>query len=258
MGMRDRLCIGEDSTAQTCVDQGLLAVWRADNSAFADFPADGIVGLSIDVEISENPFCVFFRRLLDGATNIDPHFSLIFGEEFGELRIGGHDDRMYDGSLTWVRRARMWHGQFWQFEIQRVLVGLEVVDYCESGCRALLASGDPSLAASKEAYNKISSVLRRHANDCQTKSLRFELQNGIVIEFPAEDYIREGDCRPRLGQVGMSQYWGNSYFFGRILFQRYYLAFDWKLQAIGLANLTKYATDKLKNRGTTGDNELKA
>jgi len=257
--MRDRVCLGTDARTEICVDQGFMAAVSQEDQPFRDTPADGIMGLSFNDNTSDVPFSSFFRRVLEDSENVEPHFSMFFGQEAGELRLGGHDESVFEGPLKWLLRAADWQGDFWHFNVRQVLLGSTVVDDCSRGCRVMVASGQSRIGTPHHVYDRLIGLFeatKKAGGDCSSAPLRFEIDKNQAMEFGPKEYVSsEVECMPHVAPIGLEQVWGNTYFFGRIALQHYYMAFDWKHERIGYAPLSQHAMDrtKLKQQTDAGD-----
>jgi cathepsin D len=234
--VRDNVCVGDEGNG-ACVDMSLMAAVKMEDKPFRRMPCDGIVGLGME-GLSQGPMSSYFARLMQGSSNVVPHFGLVFGVDAGELHIGGHNLARIAHPLRWFPVDHPQQG-LWQVAIQAVRVGNSTVDDCRRGCHGVVDSGVSRLGVQANRMPQLqaalTSVLSKH-HSCQGPDLTFDL-GGMSLTLSAQDYAGS-NCQPMLGPLDLEEpEFVGVYTLGALFLRQYYAAFDWENQKVGFAPL---------------------
>jgi len=247
--VRDRVCAGTEGVdGQACVDMAVLAATRMDEKPFRYMPSDGIVGLGL-AGLASSPICSFFGRLLEGSSNVLPHFGIAFSAERGELHLGGHDLAQLAAPLRWFPVDHPEAG-FWQVAIQAVRVGNATIDDCRRGCHGIVDTAVSRLGVQANKMPVMRSALAAVSSElgvCSGPDLTFDL-GGMALTLRAKDYS-DGDCNPLLGALDLQEpEFVGVYALGATFLRRYYAAFDWEERRLGFAPLSTREQPSVRSR----------
>lgn len=239
--VRDKVCMGTDSTGQACATMDVQAAVQLDDHPFSELPSDGIVGLGLNGLAYESDFNIF-EQLVKENPKMMPQFGICFGAGAGELYLGGHDSSKFTGAIQWFPVLHPEDG-FWEVPIQAVRLGAKVIDSCADGCRGIVDTGATLLGVQNSNFEHIRSMLAAaafpgDAGGCTGPDLEFDL-GSLKLSFRVEDYAGTG-CAPQLGPLNLTtpEFTG-VYAFGEMMLRRYYTAFDWAERRIGFAPAAK-------------------
>lgn len=223
--VQDRVCLSATS-GHPCTRTGILVATRMEEMPFGALPVDGIVGLSLQA-LSLAPRFSFLDNLFNDARNVLPQFGLMIGSEKGFLYFGGHP--IPASAIYWFPVRSPEEG-FWQVPIHEVRVGGVVVKDCSQNCTAIVDTSAHRLGVQDL---KIHDALTPQRVDgiCRGPDLEFDL-GGLVVSLGADDYT-DASCRAKVGRLDLTH--PGVVCFGYTVLRHYYVAFDWKNQAIGFA-----------------------
>lgn len=260
--VRDRVCVGEDENPN-CFPLGLIVARTLTDLPFYLEPYDGTVGLGLE-GLSMGPQFNFLNALIGNEQlKLANSFALHLGGEYGgEISFGGYDVNQLSSPLEWVTVAEPENGR-WQVAITAVRVGNNTLQACREGaCRAALDYGSsllnvPSqLASSMEKALEDLSTPGGYGDGCQATAmpdLQLELNGGVTITLPAEDYATQvkpstekgimtgpaRSCKPSLAQHEFSDSSVDGLFvLGEAVMRRYYTIFDGDALKIGFSLAT--------------------
>ncbi|KAH8377087.1 hypothetical protein KR093_003398 [Drosophila rubida] len=213
------------------------------NGSFTGVPFDGILGMgyqSIAVDQVVPPFYnLYAQGLIEEATfgfYLARNASAPSG---GQLVLGGIDNQLFSGNLTYVPVSQP---GYWQFEMVSAVMGGYVV--C-SNCQAIADTGTSLLACPGSAYSTLNQLIGGqlidgdYYVDCATvdslPALSFNL-GGTIFELPAAAYISvfsENDatyCMSSFTYID-SDFW----ILGDVFIGQYYTQFDFAQNRVGFA-----------------------
>lgn len=250
-------------TAEHCAQARVVLAREMTEEPFRKFKFDGVLGLGMEA-LSLNPAFNFFAQM-SRAKHVEPVFAVYLAQDDrvpSEISFGGHDTTRMGGPMQWVPVAAPQHG-YWQVKIKRAFVGSQPVAICEAGdCQAILDTGTSLLGVPKESTQKFHMMLARKLPaggagsgddvDCRQAPgvpLRFELEDGLVVQVEAEDYSRPAPmvvpsktggaptsvCRASLLPIDMPVLGPKVFIWGEPVLRRYYTAYDLGKKQIGIA-----------------------
>lgn len=251
--VRDQICLGEDAEKKPmCFPLAMLLAYDLSDVPFGVEPYDGTIGLSLE-GLSVSPAFNFLGAFMQGHEfALRNNFGLhIGGEEGGEITFGGYDVKKLSNPLEWVTVAEPQEGR-WQVAISAIRVGNNTLQACRDGkCRAALDYGAslfnvPSqLAAGMEQALESLAVPTGYGDGCQVTvmpDIQLVLQNDVVLNLPAEDYVKQiskaprtgilsgpaQSCKPQLAQHQFSEasIGDDVFVLGESVLRRYYTFFD--------------------------------
>lgn len=261
--------VSSEMSASRCIGMNMVTAVKMSQEPFAAFEWDGILGLGLaGLSLSQN-FSFLHRWVASTAAAPQIAFFLNEGDdgEVSEVTLGGHDVARSLEPLVWSPVARQEQG-FWQVEILAVRVGGVELDLCRSGgCYGVFDTGTSHLGVPAPHDKELAALLTVPAIDgdfdCRLAhgpTLEIELA-GINLTLPPAHYMRRmplrpgvrlagmtGDeaaksaasrsgrhCRPKVMPVKLSAPLGPKLFIlGEPILHRYYTAYDWQSQQIGL------------------------
>lgn len=233
--VRDTLCVG---VPQACTNLALLAAIQMDERPFRSMPSDGIVGLGLPA-LTTGPTSSLLGQLFSMAPQVLPQFGIAFGQDQGELHLGGHGLARLAGPLRWFPVDHPDKG-FWQVAIRSVRVGNHTVDNCQRGCHGIIDTGVSRLGIQKHTFPKVKAALvsSRSRGRCVGPDLIFDL-GGMELTLSSSDYSGS-DCKPQVGRLDLDEpEFVGVYAFGGTMLRRYYTAFDWDQHKLGFAPLVR-------------------
>lgn len=173
---------------------GLLLATHEDSSVFSDFPFDGVFGLNRrSVKSGSVDFNVLRHAKRSGALK---HNIVAFwlgdppGTNGGMMAVGGPDQRLYDGKLSWHPVISNPFGN-WMLHLDSLKVG--GVEVCEGGCTTIVDTGTSLLVASHPITRLMDSAVNIKSN-CEGFDHNPDLEfnyNGHELKLEPSDYIIE-------------------------------------------------------------------
>jgi hypothetical protein len=246
-----------------CVQVRVILATEMTEEPFHAFQFDGVLGLGLQ-SLSVDPEFSVLRQMAFLKPQMDTQFGVYVSESDSEpshISFGGHDERYFDGSLQWTNVNEPELG-YWQLRIKSLLVGGIPHPLCIDGtCKGIMDTGTSLLGVPRAAVQDLNWKLARKVHDgsdvidCRVfpgPELIFELEEFNISLGPA-DYSRPAAtkvlnstdnettviCRASMLPVDMGPPMGSKTFIlGEPALRRYYTAYDWGLQRIGLAPIS--------------------
>jgi cathepsin D len=212
--------------------------------AIGQFPPDGLMGMAFP-SISSYPADPVFQTLVAQGQTDAPKFAFKIANTGSQLTIGGVDDSLYTGSITYTPVT---HQGFWQVDVESIAVN----GYHSGGFSGIidtgskLVVGDPnavkqfydSIPGSKDASSTVGAgYYTVPCNSVPTVSLTFsgqsfEIAPGIFNLGPSSSGSE--DC---VGGVKGSDTGGDFWVIGDVFLQNVYSVFDVGENRVGFATL---------------------
>lgn len=244
--VRDRLCIGRmlghqdgRGPAACAEDLQIVAAKNMTDVPFRAMPHDGIVGLGLQ-GLWAGQKSGFLGQLVSSTQGLQPQYSLSLGREEGELRFGAYDTTHLTAPLEWFPVANEDEG-FWQVWIKAVRVGNHTVEFCSSGCRAIIDTGASGLAVPKVFLPRLRAALATSSvagGGCKGPDLHLDLGSSTALKLKAEDYAGPS-CQPQLLPLDIpEERFANVFVFGVNVLRPYYTVFDWGAKRVGFSRIS--------------------
>mmetsp|Transcript_166604 Transcript_166604/g.529461 ORF Transcript_166604/g.529461 Transcript_166604/m.529461 type:complete len:689 (+) Transcript_166604:91-2157(+) len=255
--IKDELCLGGTSEkgqpGHTCMTLGLVAATEMTDLPFQSLPHDGIVGLGLS-GLSVGKSFNLLERLAEGVAEgaeaaLAPSFGLFFGEETGELALGGANAERLAGPLVWSPVDNPGEG-YWQVRLRSVRLGNHTISACSQGqCRGLVDTCSTGIGVTAAILPELESALSKDGQKlCAGPDLVFELEGGHILLLRAEDYAHGGRaggataCRaPNFLSMDLPESFAGVFVFGEPVLRRYYTAFNADPPSIGFGPLAVHA-----------------
>lgn len=294
--VRDQVCVygvsddpsGDDMKREPrCFPVAMLIAHKMADRPFALEPYDGTIGLGLkgmSVSPEFNFLADFHRGYGDGhGVTFANSFGLHIGSDAdgAEITLGGYDVKRLTNPLQWAPVADPDEGR-WQVAISAIRVGNHTFDACHDRvCRAAIDYSSSLLGVPTSLAGGLETVLARMAppsgfgDGCQPfdiPDLHLELQNGVTLTVPSEDFVsdigsRKGllsspSCNPRLTHHDPEESLANQdvFILGESTLRRYYTFFNADTLSVGfsLAAGSKGSTSSLELPGNDGDKKRKS
>ncbi|XP_033250008.1 lysosomal aspartic protease-like [Drosophila miranda] len=215
-------------------------------SSFTDVAFDGILGMGYQTIAVDSVVPPFYNLYEQGLID-EPTFGFYLArngssEEGGQLLLGGVDETLMAGDLTYVPVSQE---GYWQFSVDSISWNGTVL--CD-GCQAIADTGTSLLACPQAVYTQINqligAVLIEGSNyiPCATLDslpvLSFNI-GGTTFDLPASAYISvfhdEGytSCMSTFTEIG-TDFW----VLGDVFLGQYYTQFDFGQNRVGFAPLS--------------------
>lgn len=249
--VRDTLCAG---IPQVCTNLAVLAAIQMDEKPFRAMPCDGIVGLGL-AALTTGPTSSLLGQLFKTSEKVLPQYGIAFGEDQGELHLGGHGLARLAAPLHWFPVEHPESG-FWQVAIRSVRVGNYTVDSCHKGCHGIIDTGVSRLGVQKNRLAQLKSKLisRKSRGQCVGPDLTFVL-GGMDLTLTPSDYTGS-DCTTQVGSLDLEEpEFVGTYALGGAVLRSYYAAFDWEQHKLGFAPLVR-ASSASSHRGQPIPDEM--
>jgi len=288
--VRDQVCVyGEGDDAEEdgiiegeprCFPVAMLLASQMTDMPFVMEPYDGTVGLGLkgmSVSMEFNFLAAFHKGYGHGGA-FSNSFGLHIGSDGdgGEITFGGFDVKRLINPLQWAPVADPQEGR-WQVSISAIRVGNSTFDACRDRvCRAAIDYSSSLLGVPTNLAAGLESTLAKVAlpsgfgDGCQTVAipdLHLELENGITLTLPAEDFVSDigsrkavllnsPSCNPQLthndaedGILGQ-----DVFVLGESTLRRYYTFFDSDTLSVGFSlAASKGRSNLLRLPGKNGD-----
>jgi len=242
--LADELCLpSEQSGSSFCSQIGLVAAQEMSDVPFRATPHDGTIGLGLK-GLSIKP-AFNYLDALSPVAGASSQFALYHGRHFGEVALGGYNEKRLDSPLQWVPVAQAKDG-YWQVDIRGISVGGQRLQVCQgdrSTCRGILDSctsqlGVPAsmMPVFKDALAVEKTSTGKHVGGgCPGPEIQLELSGGVTLTLQPEDYHEEGasrqaGCSPdlSLASLELPEEFAGVFILGLPLMKRYYTVFDWQ------------------------------
>lgn len=215
--------------------------------AFAFGKFDGILGLAFD-SISVNHVVPPFYNALSQGLLDEPVFSFKLGdtdkdaEDGGTFTIGGVDEALYDGKITWLPLRRK---AYWEVKFDAITLGSETADLENTG--AVVDTGTSLLTFPSALAEMINAQIGakkgwngQYSVDCATRDtlpdLTFTL-DGYNFTLSSKEYTLEvsGSCISAITPMDFPEPVGPLAIVGDAFLRKYYSIYDYGKGAVGLA-----------------------
>mmetsp|Transcript_66822 Transcript_66822/g.159916 ORF Transcript_66822/g.159916 Transcript_66822/m.159916 type:complete len:490 (+) Transcript_66822:178-1647(+) len=176
---------------EPCVNLRVVVATEMTQDPFSAFTFDGILGLGLE-SLALSPQFSFFAQLISQGVIDQPVFGVFLGgsmHEESEIQFGGIAEERVQSPVHWVPVALPELGH-WEVAIQRIIVGDEVLDYCEDGgCRAVVDTGTSLLATPVDFADTLYFKLAEGLKDpnVQDDELDCAAAVGPLLIFELED-----------------------------------------------------------------------
>ncbi|XP_078512426.1 pepsin A-like [Lissotriton helveticus] len=213
----------------------------AEDNVFANFPFDGILGLSYPDMFGDGTTTVYDNMWKQGLIP-DDLFSIYlssYGESGSMLTFGAIDPSYYLGNIYWVPVSKE---RYWQINMESVSMNGNIIA-CDGGCQAIVDSGTTMISGPKSGIANILNVIGatldsnlEYSVDCYTISDLPDLYftfNGKPFNVPATAYINQNTCTAKfiLSPSNLPDTW----ILGDVFMRGYYTVFDRANNNVGFA-----------------------
>ncbi|XP_017075574.2 lysosomal aspartic protease [Drosophila eugracilis] len=213
--------------------------------SFTDVVFDGILGMGFQ-QIAEDNVVPPFYNLYEQGLIDEPVFGFYLArngssDEGGQLALGGTDESLIDGEMTYTSVTQQ---GYWQFSVNNITWNGTVVS---DGCQAIADTGTSLIACPPAAYTQVNSLIGAMLIEgdyyvpCSTVDslpvLTFNI-GGTNFDLPSSVYIQtytEGNytsCMSTFTYIG-TDFW----ILGDVFLGQYYSEFDFGQNRVGFANL---------------------
>ncbi|XP_017021616.1 lysosomal aspartic protease [Drosophila kikkawai] len=220
------------------------AVSQPGNS-FTDVAFDGILGMGFQQIAEDNVVPPFYNLYTQGLIDA-PVFGFYLGrngtaEDGGQLTLGGTDQSLISGEMTYTPVTQQ---GYWQFSVNNITWNGTVVS---SGVQAIADTGTSLIACPPAAYAQINQLIGAvliqgdYYVPCATVDslpvLTFNI-GGTNFDLPPSVYIQtytDGNyntCMSTFTYIG-TDFW----ILGDVFLGQYYTEFDFGQNRVGFANL---------------------
>ncbi|KAH8282780.1 hypothetical protein KR054_009773 [Drosophila jambulina] len=214
-------------------------------SSFTDVAFDGILGMGFQQIAEDNVVPPFYNLYTEGLIDA-PVFGFYLGrsgsaEDGGQLTLGGTDQSLISGEMTYTPVTQQ---GYWQFAVNNITWNGTVVSY---GVQAIADTGTSLIACPPAAYAQINQLIGAiliqgdYYVPCSTVDslpvLTFNI-GGTNFDLPASVYIQtytDGNyttCMSTFTYIG-TDFW----ILGDVFLGQYYTEFDFGQNRVGFANL---------------------
>ncbi|EDW75917.1 uncharacterized protein Dwil_GK19045 [Drosophila willistoni] len=212
-------------------------------SSFENVAFDGILGMAYQTIAVDTVVPPFYNLYEQGLID-EPVFGFYLGRngtatDGGELILGGSDESLYVGNLSYVPVSQQ---GYWQFAVNNITWNGTVV--CDN-CQAIADTGTSLIACPFSAYSQLNQLIGAlyvegsYYVSCSTVDslpvLSFSIGNGI-FELPPSAYISTfGDgnstyCMSTFTYIG-TDFW----ILGDVFIGQFYTEFDFGENRVGFA-----------------------
>ncbi|XP_044307173.1 pepsin B-like [Varanus komodoensis] len=212
---------------------------------------DGIMGLSYPSSaVGHVGGATVLQQMLSQNQLSEPIFSFYFSRNptvqyGGELILGGINDQLFSGQLTWTPVTRE---AYWQIGFQEFLIGNQVTGWCSSGCQAVVDTGTSTLAIPQQYIGSFVQYVGAqqdnngdyfvNCNNVQNlPTITFTI-NGAQFPLPPSAYVSNdnGYCTLQIEATYLPSPSGEPMWtFGDVFLKEYYSAYDIGNNMMGFA-----------------------
>ena len=224
-------------------------------------PNDGVLGLGLQGKAPKG-----VRPILDIMKEQSVISERVFGlwmgrdpTESGELTLGGLNEDLYQGNITWVNLPPS--PQWWAVKPDSVTIdGHTELDICSGNCSVMPVSNTPYFVTSMAKAKAINDVLNGSALgegevaklDCETLDQLPKLEiviGGRTMEMDPSEYTFQIPLPDETlcisGFMGLPMLVGNFFMLGTMFMQKYYIAYDRENDRMGFADSVNQALGQL-------------
>jgi len=285
--VRDQICISgggdDDKEEPRCFPMAMLVASKMSDMPFTMEPYDGTVGIGLNgmsISAEFNFLAAFLKGSGDGHGSFSNSFGLHIGsaEDGGEISFGGYDVKRLSHPLQWAPVADPQEGR-WQVAISAIRVGNNSFEACNNrACRAAIDYSSSLLGVPSKLASGLERILSQMAppsgfgDGCQhlaIPDLHLELENGITLTLPAEDFVSDigkavsltPSCNPQLTHHDAEEATGQDVFIlGESTLRRYYTFFNADTLSVGFSlaagSVSKGSNSRLGLPGKKGKTSL--
>lgn len=273
-----------DSAPESCMRLRMIAATAMSEEPFKAFEFDGILGLGL-AGLSQSPEFNFLNvirsSVRDQGSCIMDAFAVFLADnehEDSEITLGGWANERLEEDLSWtpVHDPDMGH---WMVKVKALRVNGELLDFCESGCKAAVDTGTSLLAVPQKAFPELYELLRHPTPleghcDGPGPLLHFEFEefsislgpreyaqatpvksrstkpkwtsrNGTASDSSRKDLF----CRPMLMSLDMPEPLGPKLFIlGEPVLRKYYTVYDAHQKRVGFGRAKHRSAAKSTKR----------
>nr|XP_020653661.1 gastricsin-like [Pogona vitticeps] len=213
---------------------------------YADF--DGIMGMAYP-PLAVGGGATLMQQMLEQGQLSEPVFSFYFSRQptvqyGGELILGGVDNQLYSGEISWTPVTRE---VYWQIGIEEFAIGNEATGWCSDGCQAIVDTGTTQITIPKqylgtflqavgaEDYNGEFLV---NCNNVQNMPTITFVINGSEFPLPPSAYVsnNDGTCIVVVEPTYLPSPNGEPlWILGDVFLREYYSVFDMANNRVGFA-----------------------
>ncbi|XP_068611088.1 nothepsin [Brachionichthys hirsutus] len=253
---RDTLKIG----GLTILNQDFGESVYQPGAAFVMAKFDGILGMAFP-PLAEIPGNSAFDNMMSQKTVDQPVFSFYLrggtrrGGPHGELLLGGTDEALYTGPISWVPVTLK---EYWQIKMDRVAVQ-GAGSLCPRGCQTIVDTGTSLIAGPMadilslhQQIGATPTIAGEFVVDCVRLSslpgVTFVL-GGVEYALRAEQYVRKERfadrelCFTGFQTVEMISSEGPLWILGDVFLTQFYSVFDRGQDRVGFATLKQPVED---------------
>ncbi|XP_033008575.1 gastricsin-like [Lacerta agilis] len=208
---------------------------------------DGILGMGYPGLAVAGP--TIMQQMLRQGQLSEPIFSFYFSRQptaqyGGEMVLGGVDNQLYSGQITWTPVTREY---YWQIGIQEFAIGSQATGWCSQGCQAIVDTGTYLLAVPQQYMgNFLQAVGGQQYNGEYVVNCNY-VQNMPTITFvisgsqfplPPSAYVtnNNGYCTVEIEATYLPSPTGEPlWILGDVFLKEYYSVFDMSNNRVGFA-----------------------
>uniref|UniRef100_A0A8D2KZK4 Peptidase A1 domain-containing protein n=1 Tax=Varanus komodoensis TaxID=61221 RepID=A0A8D2KZK4_VARKO len=203
---------------------------------------DGILGLTYPSLDQAGSYTVL-QQLLRQKQISEPIFSFYFsraGQGYGgELILGGIDNQLFYGEISW---APVTSGPYWQIGIEEFAIGNKATGWCSQGCQGIVDTGTvlltvpgQYLVSFLEAISQSTFYEVNCDNVQNMPTITFTI-NGNQFALPPSAYVSNGYCYVAVEPTYVPSPNGQPlWILGDVFLKEYYSIFDMGNYRVGFA-----------------------
>ncbi|XP_044307200.1 pepsin B-like [Varanus komodoensis] len=209
---------------------------------------DGILGMAYG-SLSGGLLPVTQQLVKQGQLS-EPIFSFYFSREpteqyGGELILGGIDNQLFTGEITWTPVT---YDVYWQIGIEEFTIGNKATGWCSEGCQAIVDTGTCQLTVPGEYMESFMQAvgvepasdgeLLVDCNNVQNMPTITFVINGAQLPLPPSAYVsnNNGRCTVVVGPTYLHSWVRQPLFIlGDVFLKEYYSVFDMANNRVGFA-----------------------
>ncbi|XP_054032422.1 pepsin B [Dryobates pubescens] len=213
---------------------------------FAEF--DGILGMAYP-SLAVGGMPTALQGMLQQNQLTQPIFSFYFSRQptysyGGELVLGGIDQRLFRGGITW---APVTQELYWQVALDSFAIGQTATGWCSQGCQAIVDTGTYLLTVPQQyldgflQFTGAQQTSYGYAVDCSQvqnmPSITFVI-NGALLPLSPSAYVlnKNGYCTLGIEPTYLPSQNGQPlWILGDVFLKEYYTVFDMANSRIGFA-----------------------
>uniref|UniRef100_A0A8D0B471 Peptidase A1 domain-containing protein n=1 Tax=Salvator merianae TaxID=96440 RepID=A0A8D0B471_SALMN len=208
---------------------------------------DGILGMAYPAMAVEGN--TVMQQMLRQGQLTEPIFSFYFSRQptvqyGGELVLGGIDNQLFSGQITWAPVTREY---YWQIGIEEFAIGNQATGWCSQGCQAIVDTGTFLLAVPQQYMGNFLQAVGGqqyngeyvvNCNNVQNMPTITFVINGVQFPLPPSAYVTNdnGYCRVEIEGTYLPSPTGQPlWILGDVFLKEYYSVFDMTNNRVGFA-----------------------